>query len=144
MLMFHFHLSLLLAMALFAGGLILLHFAASKTGSGFLKLAGIVLVAGSAASAACLAYYGVKYWRQGAYDMAQGGMAHPMPMMMQRMMGKGGMMGDGMMMGPRRDRRMMRPGPGGPPPAMPPRDDMPPPEGATPEEHQQHHPEGSP
>ena len=143
MLMFHFHLTFLLALAVFAGGMLLLHFAASKTGSGLLKIAGIVLVAGSVASAACLVYYGVKYWQQGAYATAAHGGMMGHPMMMQRMMGKGGMMGGGMMdsMG---KGGIMGPGPGGPQPGMPPREDMPPPGGATPEEHQQHHPEGSP
>lgn len=106
MLMFTFHLVLLLALVVFGVGMVMLHFGGHKGGSSSLKIGGLVVAIGGAASVLCISYYGIKYWQQGAYETP-----HPMmhQMMMRGMMGPKGMMGKGMM-GP----GMMGPGMMGP------------------------------
>lgn len=103
MLMFAFHFTFLLILVVFAGGMVLMHFAAKERGSTPLKVAGLVLVVSTVLSAVCMVYYAAKYWKQGDFDSA-----HPMMGRMMKM--HGGMMGPGMM-GPRMKRHgMMGPG----------------------------------
>ena len=126
MAMFAMEISFLLALAVFAAGLVLLHHG-RVAGSGLVRVAGAVVVVGSALSAACTLYWGVRYQAQGEFDSAYPSMARAMMrggepgtmgpgMMRPGMQGPGGMMGPGMM-GPQ---GRMGPGMVGPPGAPPP------------------------
>lgn len=95
MLMLAFHLIWVQLLFVFAGGVVLLHFA-GKTSSAPLKVGGFVLVAGAILSTVCVMYYAAKYMGQGAFESA-----HPMMHGMGtcKMM-RPGMMDGGRMMGP--------------------------------------------
>jgi hypothetical protein len=121
--MFMFHLSLMAALAVFAGGMLLLD-KARREPSGLLRFTGIVLIVGSIASAACSTYYAAKYHFQGGFDS-------PCPHRMGMHGGGKGMMMRGGMMG---GMGMMGRGPAEAPPAEAPPAGNPPPEG-----HEQHH-----
>lgn len=104
MAMFLAEISFLLALALFAAGLVLWHRGREAT-AGLIRAAGAVLVVGSVLTALCTGYFSVRYQVQGEFDHAYlhpGGIAaHGMmgPACMQqgpRGMGPG-MMGPGMM-----------------------------------------------
>ena len=103
MAMFAMEISFLLALAVFAAGLVLLHHG-RLAGSGLLRAAGAVVLVGAALSAACTLYWGIRYHTQGEFDSAYPSMARAM------MRGEPGPMGPGMM-GPG---MMMRPGMQGP------------------------------
>jgi hypothetical protein len=95
MAMFHVEAVLLLELALFAGGLVLLHFA-RQGGASLLRVAALVLLVGSVLTAACTVYYGIRYYVQGEFETA-----YPPHGMMGS--GAGGVCSHG----------MMGPGPGG-------------------------------
>jgi len=87
MAMFHLEGVFLFELALFAAGLVLLHFA--RLGSApLLRAAGLVLVVGSVLTAACTLYYGVRYHVQGEFESAY----PPHRMMTPRPGGPHGMM----------------------------------------------------
>jgi hypothetical protein len=136
MAMFLLHISFLLALALAAAGLVLWHQGRQLPGAGSLRIASVVLIAGSVLSALCIAYYGVRYHVQGDFEHAYA--QHP-PMHGGRMMEGGGMMeGAGMMN--RMERREER-GPMGRPEAAGEATRPPATPGAA--EHEAHHPEGA-
>jgi hypothetical protein len=113
--MFAMEIAFLLALAVFAAGLVLLH-QGRLAGSGLLRTAAALLLIGSTSSLACTLYWGIRYHRQGDFDSAY-------PSLARAMMGgePGGMMGPGMM-GPRMmPPGMMGPGPGPGPGMMGPR-----------------------
>ncbi len=100
--MFMFHLSLMAALAVFAGGMLLLYKSRREPEAGVLRVTGIVLIVGSIASALCITYFGAKYYFQGDFNSPcpqrmgmPGGMHGGMGTMM-----RGGMMGGMGMMGP--------------------------------------------
>jgi hypothetical protein len=95
MAMFAMEISFLVALSVFAAGLVLVH-QARQANAGLLRAAGALLLVGSAATAACTLYYGVRYHVQGDFESA-----YAMPMM-----GRGWMRGPGGWMGP----QMMGPG----------------------------------
>jgi hypothetical protein len=112
MAMFAMEISFLLALAVFAAGLVLLHHG-RVAGSGLLLRAGAaILLVGSVLSVACTLYWGIRYHRQGEFDSAY-------PSFARAMMGgePGGMMGP-RMMGPGMGPRGMGPGMMGPPGGM--------------------------
>ena len=80
MAMFAMETSFLIAIALFASGLVLLHFG-RQASAGLLRAAGLVLLIGSVLTAACTVYWGIRYHVQGdfesAYPMLARGMMHP-------------------------------------------------------------------
>ena len=146
MAMFLGEISFLLALAVFAFGLVLWHRDREAT-SGPLRVAGAVLTVAAVLAALCTGYWMVRYHVQGDFDRAYGH-AHDACAMMEpggRHGGEGqqmgsGMMGSGMMgregMGPQtqgsgREVMPMRPGEGGPPEDAPPG-------------HEEHHPEPAP
>jgi hypothetical protein len=123
MAMFAMELAFLFALALFASGLVLLHFG-RQASAGLLRAAGLVLLIGSVLSAVGTLYCGIRYQVQGDFESAYPMLAHGM---MHRGCGGSGnrWMGPHGMLGP----DMMRPGTmgrggemmGGPPaPAQPP------------------------
>lgn len=122
MAMFLLHIAFLLALALVAAGLVLWH-QGRQVAAGPLRIASVVLIAGPALSAICVAYYGIRYQVQG--DFAHAFAVH-------RPMGMGCMEGGGMM---ERRHGSMRPGAAGEMPA--------PPAPLEPSEHESHHPEGA-
>lgn len=137
MAMFLAEISFLLALALFASGLVLWHRGREAT-AGLLRGAGAVLVVGAVLTALCTGYYSVRYHVQGEFDhayphhaamSARGAMG---PACTQRGMGQG-MMGPG----------MMEQGTQGMPvrPGVPPGEETRPSENALPG-HEEHHPEG--
>ena len=141
MAMFLGEISFLLALAVFASGLVLWHRGREAT-AGLVRVAGAVLIVGAVLTALCTAYYMVRYRVQGDFDHAYPPHAMGAAMMgaggapgSQRGMGPGmmgpGMMGPGMMgqgmMGPEGQAMPTRPGEG-PPEAAPPG-------------HEEHHPE---
>jgi len=103
MAMFLGMISFLLALALFAGALVLWH-NGRQAGAGLVRVAGAVLGVGSVLTALCTVYFMFVYRVQGDFDSAY-------PSMMGEMMGPGMMRERGM--------RRMHPGmmPGTPPPA---------------------------
>ena len=137
MAMFLAEISFLLALALFAAGLVLWHRGREAT-AGLLRAAGAVLVVGAVLTALCTGYFSVRYHVQGEFDhaysdhdfMAARAMMGP-ACTQQGPRGMGpGMMGPG----------MMQPGT----PGMPMRPGGPPAEGTGPSEtapgHEEHHP----
>ncbi|HVN36730.1 MAG TPA: hypothetical protein VMW19_00985 [Myxococcota bacterium] len=112
MAMFAMEISFLLALAVFAAGLVLLHHG-RLAGSGLLRAAAAIALVGSALSAACTLYWGIRYHTRGEFDSAYPWMARMMrgepgegwgPGMMGPRGPGPGMMGPRGMMGP--------PGPG--------------------------------
>ncbi|HUE95708.1 MAG TPA: hypothetical protein VMN39_03565 [Longimicrobiaceae bacterium] len=104
MAMFLAEISFLLALALFAGGLVLWQRGREAT-AGLLRAAGAVLVVGAVLTALCTGYFSVRYHVQGEFDhayphpaavAARGMMGPACPQQGQRGMGPG-MMGTGMM-----------------------------------------------
>ena len=127
MAMFVLEIAFLLALAVLAGGVVL--WQQGRQAAGPLRVAGLVLIVGAVLTAACTAYYGIRYHVQGDFDHAYP--MHP-PIDMGRMMGPGGMMGGGTMeRGP-----MGRPGMGGPDAG----EEMARPPGVSESEHESHHP----
>ena len=139
MAVFAMEIAFVLALAVFAGGLTLLHYA-RQANSGLLRVAALVALIGSALSAAETTYYAIRYHTQGDFESA-----FPMGRGMMGGAGEGwlgphGMMGPGMMgprghmapwmMGPQGRSGPGGPGgpgaPGGPPPAEPPPAQKPP------------------
>jgi hypothetical protein len=130
MAMFAMETSFLIAIAVFAGGLVLLHFG-RQASAGLLRAAGLVLLIGSVLAATCTVYWGIRYHLQGdfesAYPMLACGKMHgacggPGSRWMRHHGTLGpGMMGSGMMerMGPPDPHGMMG-GPPAPAPAEPP------------------------
>src|SRR5262245_47755378 len=114
MAMFQLDVAWLLEVAIFAAGLVVLHFA-RQSGASLLRTAGWVLLVGSVSAAACSIYFASRYHAQGEFDHAYPQMAHPM-------MGAG-------------SREMTAPF-GSPEPATP--------QGGTSGEHEGHHPGEAP
>ena len=94
--MFLAEISFLLALAVFAAGLVLWH-RGREPGSGLLRAAGAVLASGAVITALCTGYFSVRYHVQGEFDHAY---PHPCARPGSGGMGPGGM-GPGMM-GPAR------------------------------------------
>jgi hypothetical protein len=131
MAMFLLHIAFLLALALFAAGIVLWHRGGQPT-AGVLRIGGGIVMVGAVLSALCIAYYGIRYQVQGDFDRVYP--AHP-PMDMGHMMG-GGMMGRGMM-GHEAERGSMDR------PEMPREMPRAPEAGPSESEHEAHHPEGA-
>ena len=69
MTMFLAELVFLIELTLFVSGLVLLY-KALKEKSGLLKFAAIVLIIGSLGASVCTTYFSLKYYNQGAFDIA--------------------------------------------------------------------------
>ena len=95
MAMFLGEISFLLALAVFAFGLVLWH-RGREAAAGPLRGAGAVLVVGAVLTALCTGYYTVRYQTQGDFDHAYA----PHPMGACAMMGPGGAPGSQRGMGP--------------------------------------------
>lgn len=76
MAMFLAEISFLLALGLFASGLVLWHQGLQAT-SGLLRGAGAVLVVGAVLTALCTAYFAVRYQVQAEFDHAYAHASHP-------------------------------------------------------------------
>jgi hypothetical protein len=150
MAMFLGMITFLLALATFAGALVLWHH--GRQGAGLVRAAGAVLGVGAVLTTLCTVYFMVVYRLQGELDHAyphatmHRGMMGPC-MMEEGMMGRGmmgkGMMGPGMMgpgmMGPG---MMGAGGMSGSAEGSPERPSAPAPETDVPPGHEEHHPEG--
>jgi hypothetical protein len=76
--MFLSHIALAHQIVMIAAGFIAFHFA-YKQKSTHLRIAGWILVIGGVLGLACISYYNVKYWHQGAFDRPE--IAHQMNVM---------------------------------------------------------------
>jgi hypothetical protein len=145
MAMFLGMITFLLALAIFAGALVLWHH--GRQGAGLVRAAGAVLGAGAVLIALCTVYFMVVYRLQGEFDHA-----YPHATMHRGMMGpcmmEEGMMGPGMMGKGMMSKGMMGPGMmgtggmSGSAEGSPERPGAPAPETGVPPGHEEHHPEG--